>query len=182
MTFTAVVTCHAREWSLRHLLGNLAYQTRKPDETLVFVSGVMRSAFAKLSEDFPWATWFLEDDRQDWGHAKRSAGVERTTSDYVGFFNDDDSYALDYIETMLAHAVSHDADVVFCNWNTYPDCDFVLGSSTSGNFIVRTSLAKEVGYPSTRTYENDGHFIDALARVADPIMKVPEQLYRHNVQ
>lgn len=181
-SFTAVVTCHAREWNLRHLLGNLAYQSRTVDETLVFVSGVTRGAFARLGEDFPHATFFLENDRQDWGHAKRAAGVERAGSDYLGFFNDDDSYDDFYVETMMGAAESNAADVVYCAWSTYPDCEFRLGQSTSGNFIVRSSLARVVGYPGDRVYENDGVFIDGLAAEADPIVYIPTVLYRHNVQ
>lgn len=181
-TFTAVVTCHQRERGLRTILGNLLYQSRQADETLVFVSGVTQGVFARLAEDFPHATFFLEDDRQDWGHAKRAAGVERATSSYLGFFNDDDSYDDFYVETMMEAAESANADVVYCAWNTYPDCEFRFGQSTSGNFIVRSSLARVVGYPADRVYENDGVFIDGVAAEADPIVYIPRVLYRHNQQ
>lgn len=182
MTFTAIVTSHAREAGLRAILGNLKYQTWPPDETLVFVSGLERGVFARLAEDFPHARFHLEDDRQDWGHAKRAAGVERAASDYLGFFNDDDSYEQCYVAAMMVAAAPVHADVVYCGWNTYPKCEFRLGSSTSGNFIVRTQLAREVGYPASRVYENDGHFIDALARKAETIVRVPDVLYAHNRQ
>jgi hypothetical protein len=54
-----------------------------------------------------------------------------------------------------------------------------LGSSTSGNFIVRTKLAQLVGWTGRR-YEADGDFINAIADVTDRIVKVNEVLYDHN--
>lgn len=176
MTFTAIVTCHEKTPGLRRMLGNLLYQTRRPDETLVFVSGVSRGEFCRLAEDFPWAQFFFEDDRQDWGHAKRAAGVERARSEYLGFFNDDDEYSRDYIARMLEPGT----DVVYCAWDKQPDCNFSLGSSTSGNFIVRTEVARRAGYPPEAIYENDGFFINRLNSFADHIHKIEDVLYYHN--
>lgn len=175
-TITAVVTSHANVRGLRSILGNLHYQTRHPDETLCFVSGISRAEFCRLAEEFPWVQFFFEDDLADWGHAKRSAGVERATREYVGFFNDDDSYSLDYIERMLEPR----ADAVYCAWNEQPECVFSSGSSTSGNFIVRSEIAKKIGYPSDAVYENDGVFINRINNHAKSIVKVNDILYTHN--
>lgn len=114
----------------------------------------------------------------DYGHDKRAKGVAEAKGDYLGFFNQDDFYELTYIEEMMATAERHDADAVYCDWNGVRDCSFCLGSSTSGNFIVRTSLAREVGY-TERRYEADGIFIDGIA-ARGRVVKVPELLYYHN--
>lgn len=180
MTFSAIVTSHSREAGLRAILGCLRYQTRTPDETLVFVSGLLYGEVARLREDFPDVVFATDDDRQDWGHAKRAAGVDAASCDWLGFFNDDDDYQLDYLEKMLAAAA--DGDAVYCEWNEYPNCQFRLGSSTSGNFIVKASLARLVGYPDDATYENDGHFINRVASRAERVVKVEEQLYTHNAR
>lgn len=177
MTFTAVVTSHARPDQLRRLLGNLRYQTRPPDETIVLCSDtpdVMR-----LREDFPDVKFVERDNLNDWGHAKRAEGLWLANMDWVGFFNDDDSYDLGYVEKMLA--ATAEADVVYCGWSTYPQCAFRLGSSTSGNFIVRGLVGRAVGWISRR-YEADGDFIDALAAATDRIVYVPQVLYTHNRQ
>lgn len=177
-TFTAVVTSHARPHCLRRILGNLRYQTRPPDETIVLCSDT--PDVARLREEFEDVEFLERPNRDDWGHEKRAEGLERATGTWVGFFNDDDSYVRDYVERMLA-ATDPDVDAVYCGWSTYPDCDFRLGSSTSGNFIVRRSLAVTVGWTSRR-YEADGDFIDALVDAGARTVKVPHVLYFHNRQ
>lgn len=177
MTITAVVTSHANETGLRHILGQLRYQTVPPDETIVLCSDtpdVMR-----LREDFPDVTFHPEPNLDDWGHDKRSKGLGLATSEWVGFFNDDDRYANDYIEKMLGAAETHTA--VYCAWPYSPDCSFALGQSTSGNFIVKTELAQRVGWRH-RHYEADGMFIEEVVRAGASIVKVPEILYWHNEQ
>lgn len=181
-TFTAVVVSHNNPVGLRKILGNLLYQTRRPDETLVFVSMLDRATFARFAEEFPWATFYEEDDRDDWGHHKRGAGVERATSDYLGFFNDDDSYHNSYIERLMGVAENRDACAVYCDWTGIGSCEFRSGSSTSGNFIVKTGLARLVGYPDSREYDNDGVFINRCADNALLVGKVPDCLYFHNRQ
>lgn len=162
------------------------YQTRKPDETLVLVSGVPSRVLSEMAEDFPHARFLACEDRNDWGHEKRAEGLALASSEYVGWFNDDDSYELTYIEKMLEAIDGH--DIAFCSWNRVPNCEFTLGSSTSGNFIVRTGLARAVGYPTDRdeegrlAYESDGRFINALARSGMVAPKVREVLYHHNHQ
>ena len=162
------------------MLGNLMYQTRPPDETIVLVSGLSPALVAGLREHFPAVSFHERPDLQDWGHAKRAEGLALARKDWVGFFNDDDSYAVDYLEKMLA-AGTDLVDAVFCAWNRIPGCHFGLGSSTSGNFIVRRELAQKVTYP-TRRYEADGDFIEALNRAGARSVKVDEILYHHNHQ
>lgn len=176
---TAIVTCHANEQGLRNMLGILRYQTRPPDEILVYVSGVSAAVFARLTEDFPDVHFSLVDDMEDWGHDKRATGLRDATSEWVGFFNDDDSYSRDYLEKMLTAGEGY--DVVFCAWNEIPDCEFRGCSSTAGNFLVRTSLARQAGWEG-RDYAADAHFIDALNVAGAVSVKVPEILYRHNEQ
>ena len=114
----------------------------------------------------------------DWGHDKRAIGLSEACSDYVGFFNDDDSYVIDYIERMMQEAEAG-ADVVYCAWSGFADCGFHMGSSTSGNFIVQTPLGQGVGWTS-REYVADGEFINRLAQVAGWIVRVDDVLYFHN--
>lgn len=161
------------------MLGNLQYQIVPPTETLVYVSGLKPSRIGKLREHFPHCRFSRQPDLQDWGHDKRRQGVQDAAGDYLGFFNDDDSYDNAYLHTML-HAVADGADAAYCAWNEQPNCSFGLGSSTAGNFIVRTSLARSIGYPVDHGYECDGHFINAVEAFANQVVRVDEILYWHN--
>lgn len=178
MTVTAVVCSHANPSGLRHILGQLRYQTRPPDETIVLCSDT--PDVARLREEFPEAEFLERPNREDWGHEKRDEGLCRATSDWVGFFNDDDSYSRRYLELMLS-AASTDVDAVYCNWNEQPDVGFHLASSTAGNFLVRRGVGRQAGY-TDRVYEADGLFINRVSRLADRIVRVDEILYHHNVQ
>ena len=184
-SFTAVVVSHENETGLRKMLGNLMYQTRKPDEVYVLVSGLTPAAVAELREDHPHTTFLVREDRQDAGHEKRAEGLRLASGDWIGWFNDDDWYDDHFIEKMMKAA--RGSDGAWCAWSANPNPAFKLGSSTSGNFIVRTKLAQEVGYPEQRTkdgrlvYETDGIFIDALNK-AGTFTFVPEVLYSHNWQ
>lgn len=179
-TFTAIVTSHGNERGLRSILGQLRYQTRKPDETIVFYSRGGAYDELRLREDFPEASFHSRLNRKDWGHEKRAEGVLAATSDWLGFFNDDDTYTADYVEKMLT--ASNGVDAVWCWWNGRSNgCRFALGDSTSGNFIVRIAVAREAGY-TDRIYEADGTFIDRVAALAVRAAEVPEVLYRHNEQ
>lgn len=173
MTFTAVVTAHQQDPS--RILGNLLYQTRKPDEIIALCSDV--KGLPKLREHFQNVRFIECENREDWGHEKRAQGVSEASSEWLGFFNADDSYDDRYLEKMLAAA--HGRDAVFCDWTGVPNCSFGLCSSTSGNFIVRTDIARKAGY-TDRFYEADGTFINRITALTARVQKVPELLYRHN--
>ena len=199
MTFTAVVTSHDNPEGLEYTLENLSRQSRLSDEALVYISpeivleadAALPFAPVNIANVRPRVRWV--PDRQDWGHEKRAMGLAEARGDYVGFFNDDDMYDLTYIEKMMA-AAEAGADVVYCDWSGIRDCTFCLGSSTSGNYIVRAELGRWVGY-TDRHYEADGTFIDrireadldvmgpdGLYRRKPRIVKVPQLLYWHNQQ
>lgn len=181
MKFTAVVVSHANPGGLAHILGQLRYQTRPPDETLVYVSGTSPAELALLREQFHEASFQVEESYDDWGHEKRAKGLDDATGDFLGFFNDDDSYAADYLERMLSEQAERAADVVYCSWNEQPDCDFHLMHSTAGNFICRAELGREAGY-TERVYVADGHFIEALNGLAPVVAKVEDVIYFHNAR
>ena len=151
----------------------LLAQSRPPDEIIVLASDTPCEIARKL---YTGATFYAEPNLNDWGHGKRAKGLDLATSDYTGWFNHDDSYDKTYIEKMMAQEGS---DVVFCGWNTLDTPEFKLGSSTSGNYIVKTSYARIVGYKD-RHYDADGTFINGLADHGGKITRVAEVLYFHN--
>jgi hypothetical protein len=175
-SFTAVLVGDRDEAELLHMLGRLRYQTRPPDETIAVVS---RIDTRPLARDFRDVQFVEQEFAGDWGHSARRLGHELASGEWVGWFNSDDDYRADYIERMLERAVDTGADAVYCAWNRQPECRFGLGSSTSGNFIVKSSFAWKAGSWRTDVYEADGHLIDAIARIA-LVARVDEILYWHN--
>lgn len=162
------------------MLGCLMYQTRPPDETIVLVSGVSVAQVLDLREDFSHASVLHRPNLNDWGHEKRAEGLARASKDWVGFFNDDDWYDDRYLEKMLG-AAHPNTSAVYCGWSMFNRPQFCLGSSTSGNYIVRRELGQRLGYMS-RSYEADGHFIDAIRNSGAGTSFVDEVLYAHNWQ
>ena len=182
MGLTAVVTCHENQPGLDQILTNLAEQTVRPDEVLVYHSGIdgndrwIAAGFFPLFETLRLTKC---EDRRDWGHEKRSQGLAEASCEYIGFFNDDDSYHPRYVELMLRAIPGRVA--VWCAWNERPDgCDFGAGSSTSGNYVANTERAQTAGY-TDRHYEADGTFIGRLGQLGGTV-EVPHVLYAHNVQ
>ena len=151
----------------------LLLQSRKPDEIIVLASDI---DLEEARKRYTGVTFYAEPNLNDWGHDKRAKGLDLATSDYTGWFNHDDSYDKTYIEKMMANESS---DLVFCGWNKSSTPNFSAGSSTSGNYIVKTSYARNVGYQD-RHYEADGTFINGLAGQGGKITRVEEVLYFHN--
>lgn len=172
MTVTAVITSHANQIGLQRILQVLGDQTRPPDETLVLVSGY---------EDIK-DSWIPCENKNDAGHDKRYQGLKLSNSEYTGFFNDDDWYNPQYLEKMLTY--SEDSDLVYCDFvshlfgNRTVSSSPNIGQITSGNFIVKTSKAREVGY-NHRNYTADGMFIKDLVNAGATTKKVNEVLYVH---
>lgn len=174
-TFTAIVTAHADEVGMVRTVEALLSQSRRPDEVIVLASDIPLEIARKR---FTEASFYEEPNLNDWGHDKRAKGLDLATSDYTGWFNHDDSYDRTYIEKMMAEAEAG-SDVVFCGWSKSSTPAFRLGSSTSGNYIARTSYARKVGYKD-RHYEADGTFINGLADNGGKVTRVQEVLYFHN--
>lgn len=179
-SFTAVCAVHDADY--RPILNTLLQQSRIPDEILVFVSADKQAI--ELRHNGSNVRLFAVANRNDWGHEKRALGLRLASCEYIGWFNHDDRYAPTYIEEMLAPCAGELADVVYCDWREgqHPDIavsEFRAGSSTAGNWIAKTDLVREAGYPG-RHYSADGELINRVAAVASRVVRVPRCLYFHN--
>lgn len=182
-TLTICITTHDHPRLLHKVLGNMRYQTRRPDEILVYASRSEDGPIYDLTrfrEEFPEARFWLTEDFRDWGHEKRAMGIDEASSDYIGFVADDDEYVPEYVERMMGELEkAPGTDAIYCDWSLGADVKFQFGSSTAGNFFVRVEKAREVGWTS-REYAADGLFINAVNECSDSIAKIPENLYWHN--
>ena len=153
----------------------LLAQSRKPDEIIVLASDI---DLEEARKRYTGVTFYAEPNLNDWGHDKRAKGLDVATSDYAGWFNHDDSYDPHYIAEMMWQAeLGH--DVVYCGWSGNATPQFSLGSSTSGNYIVKVSVGRQAKY-TDRHYEADGTFINRIADVTKSIRFLPGTLYFHN--
>lgn len=153
----------------------LLAQSRKPDEIIVLASDI---DLDKARKRYDGVTFYNEPNLSDWGHDKRSKGLDLATSDYTGWFNHDDSYKQNYISEMMRQA-ELGADVVYCGWSGNPKPKFRGYNSTSGNYIVRTDVARRAGY-TDRHYEADATFIDKIVKQSPSIRFINKVLYFHN--
>lgn len=156
-------------------INSLLAQTRAPNEIIVLASDI---SLSEAKRSYPAISFHQEPDLSDWGHDKRSKGLDLASSDYTGWFNHDDSYDRTYIEVMMSEAeAGHDA--VYCGWSSNSTPQFRDSSSTSGNYIVSTEVGRRAGYKD-RHYEADGTFINRIASIAKSVKFVPKVLYFHN--
>lgn len=115
--------------------------------------------------------------RDDFGHLARDIGLRLATKDYVMFAACDDEYDPKFTKTLL------DANVQFawCDWHEQGrivESYVGLGSITSGNFIVETKLAQEVGW-NHREYIADGKFCQDVWDRKPTFARIQEPLYTH---
>jgi GT2 family glycosyltransferase len=174
-SITVVVTAHADSANLVRTLESLGQQSQKPDEIIALCSEIDLEG---IWQQFPWVRFYKEPNLNDWGHHKRAKGLDLATSEYIAWFNHDDSYDQTFILQMMKVA-SSGADVVFCGWNKNSAPSFSSGQSTSGNYIAKASYARSAGY-TDRHYEADGTFINRLAALGGKIEFLPKVLYSHN--
>lgn len=160
---------------MERMLNALLSQSRKPDEVIVLASDIDLEGIRKKHTGI---TFYAEPNLSDWGHAKRSKGLALATSDYIGWFNHDDSYDPHYIAEMMWQAELGN-DVVYCGWSKDSSPQFRSARSTSGNYIVKVDVARKAGY-TDRHYEADGTFIDRIAAATQSIKFLPGTLYYHN--
>jgi hypothetical protein len=181
-TIACLVTAHGSHAIADGIIQHLTEQVTQPDAVYLAMSDVRSLYVRSVPFDLHLSLW---ENEHDYGYNKRRQVLPTITEDYVAFMCHDDTYSRDYI-TDVRSEIDEGADVVWCPWNEMPDCTFNGCSSTLGNFVVRTELAKAIGFPSGgRGYEDglaDARMIDMLAGTFGlNIVKLPRVMYFHNV-
>ena len=162
---------------------------------------LMDETLRPFSESHPEITYqFTESRHNDFGHSLRDMGIKVVDTEYLLITNDDNYYVPEFLKLMFNEIAMNKLDMVLCDmvhsninvsdgkmyylkdqytyFRTYPQ-KFLIDI---GCFIVRTSLAKEVGFRD-KSFTGDGTFVeDIMSRFGQSIRvgKLEKVLFVHN--
>lgn len=180
--FTAIVTAHKQEKELRNMMIQLKSQQFEGMEVLVYYSDMEIKGIPTYDMN---VSFIKCPNKNDWGHEKRAMGLKKASGEFLCFFNADDEYLPQFVNTMLANAIHQQKQFVYCDFRSRHFggniCKAALqcGRITSGCYIVETELAQKAGYNSRR-YEADWDFIEGVLKENPETLHVPMVLYQHN--
>ena len=138
---------------------------------------------------------FTQERHNDYGHSLREIGIQMVQTPFLLLTNDDNYYCPIFVEKMLLALREHQADLVLCDMihshnnpggHIQPPYSLLKtapepGSIDIGCFIVKTALAKEVGFRD-KGHDGDATFFLDLLRTnpSARIAKVNQVLFVHN--
>ena len=138
---------------------------------------------------------FSEIRHNDWGHSLRDMGIQIAQQEYLLITNDDNYYCPIFLESMFRALEVNNADIVMCdmihshsNPGGRPQLPYSLFQTAPkrlsvdiGCFIVKTELAKKVGFRD-RGHDGDATYLEDLigAKKDIRIAKVNQVLFVHN--
>lgn len=188
----AIIAASYRNYRSVHvLIHSLLCQTLQNWHLLLVHDGPdpqMRAEVARYIETNPRIEMLETPTRHnDYGHSPRGYGLERAKSEFVMFTNDDNYYMPKFTEYMFQRIRKQKLDLVLCNLihshrnpgRIWRDDYHVFDSLPKkwridiGNFIIRRSMALEVGFDS-RAYDADGVFIEKVLRHYNVESKIPD--------
>jgi hypothetical protein len=167
----------------------VAYHDGPDDEFCTVMDRFARAAPGKIAHRC------TDVRHNDWGHSLRDEGLSHASSDYVLLTNDDNYYVPRFVEFVTEAIISRQPDVVLYDMvhshdrpggrptpaysyfqTAYRRCSIDIGSA-----VVRTSLAKAVGFRD-KTHDGDATYFEDLARHRPElsVCKVPRVIFVHN--
>jgi hypothetical protein len=139
---------------------------------------------------------FTDKRYNDWGHSLREIGIQKAESKYILITNDDNYYCYQFLEIMLNGLEKYDGDIIYCDMihghsfpggRPLPKYSFFktepsIGNIDMGAFIVKTELAKKVGFRVKNDGAGDGFYFEDLLKSKDKVnlLKVNQVLFYHN--
>lgn len=196
---TVVCVSYKRYKEIHILINSFLCQTVSNWKLLVIHDGPdkkMNEIVESYGTSNPSIEYLETEERyNDWGHSLRDIGIRRADTEFVLLTNDDNYYMPKFLECMFEPINNWDADFVLCDmvhnlpnpgryiqpeynyFDTYPKKLYI----DIGTFIVRTTMAKEVGFRD-KSFAGDGTFVeDLLKRFPHmDICKIPKILFVHN--
>ena len=136
----------------------------------------------------------------DYGHSLREIGIKKADTEYLMITNDDNYYVPEFLKLMFREITTNQLDILLCDMvhshlktgeglNSYdPDQYGFLSTFPKkfrvdiGCFIVRTELAKKVGFRD-KSFIGDGTFVEDIIEAAGDSIKIGKLnkvLFVHN--
>lgn len=130
----------------------------------------------------------------DWGHSLRAKWLQKAGGDYVLLTNGDNYYVPTFVEMVTKAAVETDPDVVLFDMvHSYQNAGLTLAPPYStlktklqwgfldiGSAVVRTSLAKKVGFRDRSAGADQVYFADLQGASDLKVTKINSVLFVHN--
>ena len=168
-----------RKNKLKVIIEKIRNQTYKNLEIIVICSNIPQKTLNEVSQNVT-AIYEIKNMPEYLGHDKRSIGVHMATGKFLGFFSDDDDYSPKYIEKLVKAIKGRDLAFSWFTsrfWHnilikTRPKIHEIAG----GCFLVRSKLAKKIGYRCI-DFVSDGRFVEDLVRAGAKFKCVPEILH-----
>jgi glycosyltransferase involved in cell wall biosynthesis len=158
----------------------------------------MQELLAALKKRYPARLdyFFTENRFNDHGHSLRAIAIEQCNSEFIMITNDDNYYVPVFLEKMFEKIDGERLEFVLCDmvhnydWRPRGGKDSYNAFITEprkdrvdiGCFIVKTAVAKEVGFRD-RSFAADGTFVDDIMAFRGGVIqwgKVDKVLFVHN--
>ncbi len=197
---TIGVVTYKRVDKLRVLLSSFVAQTRKDFRVHVIHDGSHADTQRLIEQFRTIATFevFYEESPirfDDYGHSLRDMIIEKTFTEYTLLTNDDNYYVPTFVEEMMEAIDANDLDIVYCNMihsHVFPeskdqsnyqllDTKAEKGRIDIGCFIVRTEIAKQVGFKD-KGFDGDGTYFESCLNFSPftTLGKIKKVLFVHN--
>jgi GT2 family glycosyltransferase len=195
---TVVCVSYKRYREIHVLINSLLSQTLQNWKLLIIHDGLdaqMEAEVKPYLERYPDLIRYQSTETRynDYGHTLRKMGIEMADTEFVLLTNDDNYYARKFLQYMFDAIREQKLDMVLCNMihshknpGAYKQLDYnVFDSYPSifyidvGNFILRTSHAKAVGFNDT-SFNADGVFVEDVLKAHNVKSLIPS--LRHNLR
>ena len=199
MTLSIVTVAYKRPEMIQILLRSFVVQT-STDWTMHIIhdgpdaeiEGILAAFAARWPQHFTYE--FTERRYNDYGHSLREMGIRSATGEYLLITNDDNYYVPVFVEAVLRTFQKFGCDGVIMNmihnevnagYHIGPPYDLFetkpkLGWADIGCVVIRTDVAKQVGWRD-KGHDGDGTYIeDASKTPGFRWAKIPQVMFVHN--
>lgn len=197
---TIICVAYKRYKSIHVLVNSFLCQTLENWKLLVIhdgPDGKMERIMGRYVEENDNIEFMCTDTRyNDYGHTLRDIGIQKADTEFLLLTNDDNYYAPVFLEYMFKSIRENNLDFILCDmihshnnpgvyiqppyelFKSFPKINYI----DVGNFIIRTSIAKDVGFKD-RSHGADGVFVEEIRkRYGNNIRigKINSVLFVHN--
>lgn len=138
---SVIIPIYNAEKYLAMSLRSLQNQSYKNFEALMINDGSTDNSEKIAAEFAAHDTRFkLFNQQNQGGSASRNQGLKQAKGEYIAFLDNDDIYAPQHLEILLANMQNHDADVSCCTYiKFYGDGNYIFDKQTNSRVFISTN-------------------------------------------